>query len=218
MGPFLLSADQPEPTSLRVVVVGNDLLARAGLASLLQDATGLEVVAQLPSDDSLQSSVSAYQPDALVWDVGWSDETNPWQENVNEQVERGVRIVALLADPSQAAEAWASGVRAMLSREASPTAVSAAVRAVLANLIAMEPGYSRLPGGDFDLPLEALTDRELEVLALLAEGLSNRAIAFQLEISEHTVKFHVNGILRKLGAQSRTEAVVRATRMGLILL
>jgi two-component system, NarL family, nitrate/nitrite response regulator NarL len=56
------------------------------------------------------------------------------------------------------------------------------------------------------------------VLQLLAEGLANKAIALQLDISEHTVKFHINAILAKLGVQSRTQAVVRATRLGLIIL
>ncbi|MCI0846819.1 MAG: response regulator transcription factor, partial [Chloroflexi bacterium] len=58
----------------------------------------------------------------------------------------------------------------------------------------------------------------LQALRLLAEGLPNKTIATRLGISEHTVKFHVNSILGKLGAQSRTEAVTRATRLGLILL
>jgi DNA-binding NarL/FixJ family response regulator len=65
---------------------------------------------------------------------------------------------------------------------------------------------------------EELTPREREVLQLLAEGLANKAIAQQLTISEHTVKFHVNAIMSKLGAQSRTAAVVRATRLGLVVL
>ena len=65
---------------------------------------------------------------------------------------------------------------------------------------------------------EALTPREREVLALLAEGLSNKAIADRLAISEHTAKFHVNAVLAKLGVQRRTEAVVRAARMGLVTL
>ena len=63
-----------------------------------------------------------------------------------------------------------------------------------------------------------LTPREQEVLQLLAEGLPNKSIADRLGITEHTVKFHVNAILGKMGAQSRTEAVTRATRLGLILL
>jgi DNA-binding NarL/FixJ family response regulator len=67
-------------------------------------------------------------------------------------------------------------------------------------------------------PSEELTARELQVLQALAEGLPNKAIALRLGISEHTIKFHVNSILSKLGAQSRTDAVVRASRLGLIIL
>lgn len=65
---------------------------------------------------------------------------------------------------------------------------------------------------------EALTPRELEVLEALAEGMSNRAIAVRLAISEHTVKFHVSSIFGKLGAENRTDAVRRGVRRGLIML
>lgn len=65
---------------------------------------------------------------------------------------------------------------------------------------------------------EALTARELEVLEVLAEGLSNRAIALRLHISEHTVKFHLASIFAKLGAENRTDAVRRGVRLGLITL
>lgn len=68
------------------------------------------------------------------------------------------------------------------------------------------------------LPAEPLTPRELEVLQLLAQGLPNKAIAERLGVSSHTVKFHVNAILSKLGARSRTEAVVLATQMGLTVI
>jgi DNA-binding NarL/FixJ family response regulator len=98
----------------------------------------------------------------------------------------------------------------------------AAIEAVYWGLIAVEPELMALlaPAGVLpELPLaEELTPRELEVLRLLAEGLSNKAIAQQLDISDHTVKFHVNAIMKKLGAQSRTAAVVQATRLGLIVL
>lgn len=70
-----------------------------------------------------------------------------------------------------------------------------------------------------ELPIyEALTPRELEVLSVLAEGLSNRAIASRLAISEHTVKFHISSIFAKLGAENRTDAVRRGVRLGLISL
>ena len=69
------------------------------------------------------------------------------------------------------------------------------------------------PGSD-SAPL--LTPREHDVLRLLAEGLPNKGVASRLEVSEHTVKFHVNSIMGKLNAQSRTEAVILATRLGLL--
>ena len=75
-----------------------------------------------------------------------------------------------------------------------------------------------LPPGSADQgpPVEALTTREHDVLALLADGLSNRDIAARLEISEHTVKFHLASIFGKLGASTRTEAVQRGLRLGVI--
>ena len=68
------------------------------------------------------------------------------------------------------------------------------------------------------MPIEKLSKRQKQLLILLDKGMSNRDIAENLEISEHTVKFHVNAVLGKLGVASRTEAVVRATRLGLIFL
>ena len=71
-------------------------------------------------------------------------------------------------------------------------------------------------GAKVDAPIEALTAREHDVLALLADGLSNRDIATRLDISEHTVKFHLASIFGKLGASTRTEAVQRGLRLGVI--
>jgi DNA-binding NarL/FixJ family response regulator len=67
-------------------------------------------------------------------------------------------------------------------------------------------------------PIDPLTDREIEVLQLLAQGMANKQIALQLGISEHTVKFHISGIYTKLGATNRTAAVRLGVRRGLILL
>jgi DNA-binding NarL/FixJ family response regulator len=97
-----------------------------------------------------------------------------------------------------------------------------ALRAASQGLYVLHEDFASLltplrPARD-DAPPESFTPRELEVLQLLATGLSNRGIAERLAISEHTAKFHVNSILSKLGAHGRTEAVVRAARLGLIAL
>ena len=112
----------------------------------------------------------------------------------------------------------------LLLRDIEPEALLATVQAVARGLVVLDPELAAelLPEADepgaVAPPAEALTPRELEVLQLLAEGLANKAIARRLDISDHTVKFHVNAIMGKLNAQSRTEAVVRATRLGLIIL
>jgi DNA-binding NarL/FixJ family response regulator len=104
----------------------------------------------------------------------------------------------------------ASGV---LSREATASQIDAAIRAVAAGLIvrwpdAMDSGFGAMRESEGHA---LLTPRELEVLAALAEGMTNKAIARRLDISLHTVKFHVESLFRKLGARTRTEAVAKAS-------
>jgi DNA-binding CsgD family transcriptional regulator len=101
----------------------------------------------------------------------------------------------------------------VLPRDANASQIDAAVRAVAAGLVvrlleAMDPGFGAMRETDAH---GLLTPRELEVLAALAEGMTNKAIARRLNISLHTVKFHVESLFRKLGARTRTEAVAKAS-------
>jgi DNA-binding NarL/FixJ family response regulator len=143
-------------------------------------------------------------------------------ERLAELGDAGPPVVALITDEIQALEARTAGARGLLLRDTSAERLVAALTAAARDLIVLDPPLAVPMLGARDpsspTPVEDLTPRELEVLGLLAEGLPNKAIARRLGISEHTVKFHVNAVLGKLGAQSRTEAVVRATRLGLILL
>jgi len=124
-------------------------------------------------------------------------------------------------DATGAGEAWSAGARGLLPREADAETIAAAATAAANGLSVMHPEYVNtlaLVNPRSEADVEPLTAREREVLQLLAEGLPNKIIAARLKITDHTVKFHVNAIMTKLGVQSRTEAVVRATRLGLILL
>ncbi len=110
------------------------------------------------------------------------------------------------------------GVRAVLPREASEQEIVAAVEAVAAGLIAVHPQFLETLQARPVMELaEPLTPRESEVLRLLAEGVANKEIAWRLSISEHTVKFHVASVLDKLNASSRTEAVAKGIRSGLVV-
>jgi two-component system nitrate/nitrite response regulator NarL len=125
--------------------------------------------------------------------------------------------VALLPDATQAADAWAAGARGLLLRSADAPHLLTAIKAVGQGLAVLDPALAgALPLDRPRPPTDDLTPRERDVLRLLAEGLSNKGIAQRLSISDHTVKFHLNAILSKLNAQSRTEAVVTAIRLGLI--
>jgi DNA-binding NarL/FixJ family response regulator len=121
-----------------------------------------------------------------------------------------------------------AGARALLARGAEETDIAATLAAVRGGLCVLPPGLLQAPttpvpieGATARTPATAetpLTPRELEVLAALADGLSNKAIARRLDISVHTAKFHVGSILAKLDADSRTEAVAKAAQRGLVML
>ena len=207
---------------LRVLVIADDPLARAGLTMLVEQQPGLEVVARIGGAASLADDLAVFAPDIIIWDLGWPPDLADRLEQLASLPEDAPPVVALLPDSDATTEAWSAGAVGLLLRDASPEQLVGALTAAAQGLIVMTPDLvdTLLPTQSATelLPDEELTPREIEVLRLLVEGLSNRAIASRLDISEHTVKYHVNAIMSKLNAQSRTEAVVRAARLGLIAL
>jgi DNA-binding NarL/FixJ family response regulator len=212
---------------IRILVIAENLLARAGLAALLADQPAFRVVGQVAGGQSLADDIDVYRPDVLVWDFGWQPKSA--LECLAELIDEAgtntlLPILILLPDDDHTAETAAllrsarSG--GLLLRDAEPDQLGAAISAVGQGLLVFDPVLAALPASDSipEAPVSPLTAREREVLNLLAEGLANKHIALRLGISDHTVKFHVNAIMSKLNAQSRTDAVVRATRLGLIML
>ncbi|MCB0062751.1 MAG: response regulator transcription factor [Caldilineaceae bacterium] len=205
---------------VRVLVCAGDLVGRLGLTALLQDDALIAVAGQCAPDDDLSAAFTLYTPDVVLWDMGWS--ATDTVAALNEVVEQGPPVLAMIADVEDAAAVWAVGPRGLLLRDGSPDALKAALTALAHGLSVFDPTLTDAGVGprlsNEELLIEPLTAREMDVLQAVAQGLSNKRIAQHLMISEHTVKFHINAILGKLGAQSRTEAVVRATRIGLIRL
>jgi DNA-binding NarL/FixJ family response regulator len=202
---------------VRVLLVGADPLARGGLAVLLSGEPSVRVAGEAGPDRALRGALHALAPGVAAWDAG-PDEG--FGDALAEAVGAGVPVVALLAADGQAREALGAGARGLLRRSAPAPRLAAALRAVEAGLWALDAdlGTDLLRPTPADPAAEALTPRELEVLSLLAEGLSNRAIAERLGIGERTAKFHASAILAKLGVGSRSEAIVRAARLGLVAL
>ncbi len=206
--------------SLRVLVVAEDSLARAGLAALLGEQPGCTVVGQADGGPELASSVAVCGADAIVWDLGW--EPASALEHLAGLPADAPPVVALAPTEPYAAEAWRAGARGLLPRDALPASLLQALAAAAQGLAVLDPALtgSLAPAAERapESAPGALTPRERQVLQLLAEGLPNKAIAHRLGVSENTAKYHVNAILGKLGAQSRTEAVIRATRLGWVLI
>jgi two-component system nitrate/nitrite response regulator NarL len=205
-----MRASLPAVRSLNVVVAADAELADALLAA------GLTVTS---ATAHLDISVKTARADVVVVD------SSAGLERIAE-VKSDVPVLALVAR-DEAIAAIAAGASGALHRDSPPSAISAALlalteglavfdRSFVASLAPLERPPPEEAAAASLAPPDILTERERQVLVLLAEGLSNKEIATQLEISEHTAKFHVNSILQKLSAQKRVEAVVRAARLGLI--
>jgi DNA-binding NarL/FixJ family response regulator len=198
----------------RVFVVARSSTARARLVARCR-AAALDVV----GDSPVWSDALASQADVIV---ATDDGAEQMQFSGGE--EESPALVVLSDDDSAVGRAAASGAHgwAVVPTAASPddlsTAAVAAERGFAVAAPAQVAALRSAPrsGWDDDVPPERLTAREREVLELVSQGQSNRGIANALGISEHTVKFHLASIFGKLGASTRTEAVRRGLRRGLI--
>ena len=178
---------------IRVWIETSSRVTRAGFESLLARGAGIELVD------------SPHQADVIL------------REDLPDGPEGTAPVVVLSNEPmTLLAVQW--GVRAMLSRQAPPEQIVAALHAAASGLIAVPANAASfvIPAAGTNGEMEALTPRELEAFEMLAEGLSNKQIAARLGVSEHTAKFHVNSILSKLRAGTRTEAVMRGLRRGIL--
>lgn len=203
---------------LRVLIVGDDLLTSAGLAAVLAGDPELQVVGQVETGADWGETLERFDPHVVVWDLGW--EAGEALQDALEQTRAFPPLLALVTDTGQVHQMWTAGVRGILPRDVDLGALRAAIHALTTGLAVFDPEILRglvSPRGEgTGGPESPLTPRETEVLRLLADGLTNRGIASELQISEHTVKFHVNSIMGKLNAESRTEAAVIAMRKGII--
>jgi len=206
---------------IRVLVRSSSQFTRAGLENALSADPRFEIV-----NDGMSPFEFEQEPDVILLD-GAEPDLDKLRATSSLSAHMPHRV--LLADGvtrSDLARLVKLGVRAVLPRDSSAQEIAAALEAATQDLITITPEFleALLPTGSEDREeeneylQEPLTSRETEVLALLAEGAGNKEIAVKLSISEHTAKFHVSSILSKLGATTRTEAVTRGYRLGLIFI
>ncbi|OKH25547.1 helix-turn-helix transcriptional regulator [Hydrococcus rivularis NIES-593] len=210
----------------RVLVHATNPIARAGLESIIRAQPDFEIVGSSSDLNALMQLDRDRQPDAILLEWLETDEEFFWEPLLSDETsDPAIVILTDRIEGDRAIEILSTEVRAVLPRTATPEEILATVAAA-AGPIVLHPNLveSWLNVNPFRTqalpaePTEALTQREVEVLQILAQGLGNKAIASRLSISEHTVKFHIGSISAKLNATSRTEAVTLGLRQGLIML
>ncbi|MGW0041557.1 response regulator [Rhodococcus sp. NPDC003348] len=205
--------------TLTVVLVDDHPVVRAGLRALLASQDGLEVVGEAASGEEALAVVRARRPDVVLMDL-----------RLGEGADGAQVTEALLADPDpprvvvlttydtdadilRAVEAGASGY---LLKDSDPQVLVDAVRAAARGETVLNPAVAQRLYRRISSPRVELSARETEIVGLVARGLSNRAIAKELFVTEATVKSHLVHVFSKLGVDSRTAAVAVARERGLI--
>jgi two-component system, NarL family, response regulator YdfI len=224
---------QPAVKPVRVLICAASPFTRVGLERLLEPRSILQLVGEVSNRAGLLSAIAESDPDIILWRLEGRSSEMRWKELTT----LGIPVVLLAerADLVSAAAAVADGVQAILIGDVTAAEIAAAATSAASGLLTLSSDLADLvrqgllahsqdeaaPSPENHIPImygppEHLTLREREVLEMMTEGFSNKEIAAQLNISAHTVKFHISSILGKLGASSRTEAAAIGLRRGLI--
>ncbi|MEU2623619.1 response regulator transcription factor [Streptomyces sp. NPDC007157] len=215
---------------IRVVIADDQQMVRQGFTVLLNAQPGIEVVGQAVDGLEAVAKVAELTPDVVLMDIRMPelDGIEATRRIVGERPGIKVLVLTTFDLDEYVYEALRAGASGFLLKDASADQLAEAVRVVAAGDALLAPGvtrrliaqFSQLDGGGVRAPLKTrvgdLTERETEVLALIAQGLSNAEIAERLVVAEQTVKTHVGRILVKLGLRDRTQAAVFAYESGLV--
>jgi two-component system, NarL family, response regulator NreC len=204
------------PATVSIVLADDHAVVRSGLRMLLESEAGLEVVAQLGELDELCATVAELRPDVLLLDLhmrgGNSLELIPELSR-----DTNVLVLTMQDDPGYARSAIHAGASGYLLKEVADAELIQAVRAVAGGGTYIYPALgARLLTGDGPAPARGLTDRERDVLRLIALGHTNADVAERLFLSVRTVETHRANIHRKLDTDSRSELVRHALEQGLV--
>lgn len=219
----------PTGDAIRVLICDDHALFRRGLSMVLESEEGIEVVGEAEDGSDAIAQASELTPDVVLMDVRMPNVSGiEATRSIAEAVPSAKILVLTVSDEEDDLyDAIKAGATGYLLKEISIEEVATAIRAVMTGQSLISPSMASKLLTEFTslarkaderqaVPTPRLTDRELEVLKLVAQGMSNREIAGELYISENTVKNHVRNILEKLHLHSRMEAVVYAVREKLL--
>jgi DNA-binding NarL/FixJ family response regulator len=223
-----MTADQP----LRVVIADDQASVREGLVLLLGGLPGIDVAGAAADGEQALELVAEHQPDAILLDLHMPvlDGIGATRRLVAEHPGVAIVVLTTYVDDTSVLEALRAGARSYLTKDADRTDIAQALRAAVGGLTVFDPrvhatllaatsgtaGPSAAPGPAPAArppdPPDGLTQREAEILSLIAQGLTNGEIAGRLFLSNHTIKTHINRIFAKTGSRDRVAAIAYAQR------
>jgi DNA-binding NarL/FixJ family response regulator len=214
-----VTADQP----LRVVVADDQASVREGLVLLLGGLPGIEVVGAAADGEQALALVAEHKPDAILLDLHMPvlDGIGATRRLAAEHPEVAIVVLTTFADDSTVLDALHAGARSYLTKDADHTEIAKALHAAAGGLTVFDPRVhatllaataSAKPEPPATPPPDGLTDREAEILGLIARGMTNPEIAAQLFLSNHTIKTHISRIFAKTGSRDRAAAIGYAHR------
>jgi DNA-binding NarL/FixJ family response regulator len=207
------------PSLIRVVLADDHSVVRRGIRDFLTEAGDIAVVAEAESGTQALALTTQYQPDVVVLDIQMPEGSGL---EVARQLRAqgstvGILILTAFDDPPYLKAALEIGANGYVLKSSEADEIVDAVRAVYEGKQVLDSKLKAMPHTeDINPATITLTEREEDVLRLTARGLTNKAIGFELSISDRTVQGHLANIYVKLGASSRTEAVMRAVKLDLL--
>jgi DNA-binding NarL/FixJ family response regulator len=213
---------------IRVLIVDDQQIVRAGIARILGPDDGFEVVAECDDGDGVAAAVSEHAPDLVLMDIRMRrvDGVTATRALAADESSPPVLVLTTFDDDDALWGALDAGAAGFVLKDASADDLIAAARAVAGGAAWLDPKVaprvlasfrsSVLPRRQAVARLDELTDREHDVLRLMARGATNGEMATQLIVSEATVKTHVGAIFTKLGVRDRAAAIVYAFDHGLV--
>ncbi len=214
--------------TISVVIADDQAMVRSGFSVLLNAQPDIEVLAEAANGEEAVARAAELRPDVILMDVRMPvlDGLQATRRITSMGPAPKVLVLTTFDLDDYVYEALRSGASGFLLKDASARELADAVRLIAAGDALLAPGVTRrliaefarmgAPRGPSRRQLDGLTERESEVLALIACGMSNAEIAGRLVVAEQTVKTHVSRILMKLGLRDRTQAVVLAYETGLV--
>lgn len=208
-------------TVTRVYLVEDHGFTRDGLRVAINREPGLQVIGEARSGEEALEQLASAGPDVVVMDIGLPGMDGIEATQRVKAADPDVRVVMLTAHrlSDEVLAAMASGADAFCLKASDPASLLLAIRAAAMGATYLDPEVAEVVLGRIAQPsgcAALLTERELEVLRAIADGLSNKIIGDRLDMSVGTVKKHVQDILEKLAASDRTQAAVKALRQGLL--